>query len=88
MNIATKKRLNEAMKKPWEYMAKEYTFQAWDELNGKVIIATDLDSITVELDDLDMFLAGLIEVGAKKTDITATRSSRQWKHTNPSGSTL
>lgn len=66
MNIATKKRLNEAMKKPWEYMAKEYTFQSWDELNGKVIIATDLDSITVDLDDLDMFLAGLIEVGAKK----------------------
>lgn len=54
------------MKKSWEHMAKEYTFHTWDELEGKVLIATDSESISVDNDDLDMFLAGLIEVGAKK----------------------
>lgn len=47
-------------------MTKEYTFHSWEEIEGSVIIATDLDSLTIETDDLDMFLAGLIEVGAKK----------------------
>lgn len=47
-------------------MTKEYTFHSWEEIEGSVVIATDLDSLTIETDDMDMFLSGLIEVGAKK----------------------
>lgn len=72
MNNATKKRLNDAMKRDWEYHAETYTFNSWEEVDGQILIATDKKTLDVDLDDLDMFLAGLIEVGAKKNGHSET----------------
>jgi hypothetical protein len=78
MNNTTKKRLNEAMKKKWEYQTEVFTFHSWEQIDDSILIATDKRTITVDDDMVDMFLAGLIDVGAKKTDILKQRS----KHTN------
>ncbi len=72
MKNATKKRLNDAMKRDWEYRAESYTFNSWEEVDGQILIATDKKTLDVDLDDLDMFLAGLIEVGAKKNEHSET----------------
>lgn len=54
------------MQKTWEYQTINYEFRSWEHMGDKVYIATDKETLTVDEDMLDMFLAGLIEVGAKK----------------------
>ena len=72
MNNTTKKRLNEAMKKDWEYQTEVFTFHSWEQVDDSILIATDKRAITVDDDMVDMFLAGLIEVGAKKNGHSET----------------
>lgn len=69
MNNTTKKRLNEAMKKNWEYQTEVFTFYSWEQIDDSILIATDKRTITVDDDMVDMFLAGLIEVAAKKNGL-------------------
>lgn len=66
MKIATKKALDNTIGKQWEYQTETFLFNSWEEVDDNILIATDKRTITVEPDMLDMFLAGLIEVGAKK----------------------
>lgn len=72
MNNTTKKRLNEAMKKEWEYQTEVFTFHSWEQIDDSILIATDKRTITVDDDMVDMFLAGLIDVGAKKNGHSET----------------
>jgi len=65
----TTKALTATMNKQWEYQTIVYEFRSFERLNGKTHIATDKDTITVDDDMLDMFLAGLIEVDAKKNGL-------------------
>lgn len=65
----TTKALTATMNKQWEYQTIVYEFRSFERLNKKTHIATDKDTITVDDDMLDMFLAGLIEVGAKKNGL-------------------
>lgn len=66
MHNTTKKALTATMNKQWEYNTIVYEFRSFEELGDKIHIATDKETITVDDDMLDMFLSGLIEVGAKK----------------------
>lgn len=66
MNNATKKALNAAMKRSWEYMTEIYAFKSWEEIEGTIFIVTDKKTLEADADMVDMFLAGLIEAGAKK----------------------
>jgi len=72
MNNATKKRLNEAMEKDWEYQTEVFSFYSWEQIDDSILIATDKRTITVDDDMVDMFLAGLIEVSAKKNGHSET----------------
>lgn len=67
MNNATKRSLTATMKHAWEYQTVIYEFRSFEQIGDKIYIATDKETITVDDDMLDMFLSGLIEVGAKKT---------------------
>lgn len=69
MDNATKKRLNAAMGKTWEYMTEVYTFKTWEEIDGTIFISTNTKTLEFDADMIEMSLAGLIEVAAKKNGL-------------------
>lgn len=71
----TTKALTATMKKQWEYQTVVYEFRSFERLGDKVHIATDKETITVDDDMLEMFLAGLIEVNAKKNGLNGHANS-------------
>ena len=75
MHNTTKKTLTATMNKQWEYNTIVYEFRSFEELGDKIHIATDKETITVDDDMLDMFLSGLIEVGAKKNGMNGHESA-------------
>jgi hypothetical protein len=60
MKNDTRKRLQSTIGKSWEYMGHCRQFNAWEQVDQKIIIATDSNPITIDEDDLDMMLSGLI----------------------------
>lgn len=57
------------MGKTWEYMTEVYTFKSWEEIDGTIFISTNLKTLEFDADMINMSLAGLIEVAAKKNGL-------------------
>lgn len=57
------------MGKTWEYMTEVYTFKTWEEIDGTIFISTNTKTLEFDADMIEMSLAGLIEVAAKKNGL-------------------
>lgn len=65
--------INSLIGRKFEYMTKEITINAWEQVGDKVVFATDKEPISVDAGSIDMFITGLIEIGDNAVQVVQQR---------------